>query len=87
MNDVIKRMSVITGFDESDIISDFRYSEYVEIRRVCAWILRKEMTSSRAGRILNRTHATVLYSEQKVNDLISINDSLTLDLILKFYTF
>lgn len=66
-----------TGFTVEQICSQSRKKELAAARQVICMLLRWESkTTTAIGKVINRDHATVIYSSKKAIDLIEIGDEL-----------
>lgn len=67
------------------IMSKLRDRDVCVVRQVLIYLLHKQgFTSTKVGQIMNRDHATVLYSIIKVRDMIELKDPATMRYINLF---
>lgn len=68
--DVIGDVADIYGITASDIVSQRRIRRFTDARAVVCYLLyyRKRMTLVEIAKMLNRTHATVIYFNRKAGD-------------------
>ena len=71
------------GVDCVEVLSKSRKANLCNVRHACMYHLYQRGNSlSEIGRRFNRTHATVIHSINKVEDLISIRDYAIIELLI-----
>lgn len=73
----------VSGVEKKNIIGKERYRKYVIPRYIFTYIAKKRYgyTFEEIGEVIDSHHSTVIYSVNKVNDLLDIQD----DFIIPIY--
>lgn len=70
----------LEGITNAEILTDSRKEDLINARAIMAWQLTSGgMGMNETGRIMHRTHSTIIHSVRKMNDVIAnprINPSL-----------
>lgn len=79
---ILEIVSNASGQPKEKIIGLERYKQYLEARHILIFFLRKKlkMTYMEIGKFLGRDHTTIIHSVNKVQDLIDVQDSETIQL-------
>jgi len=77
-------VSYVTGVEIKQIRSKSRKAEYVDARHVCCYLLRKKgYTCDGIGKMINRSHSSVVHAVNRVDVFLSNNDSSIVAIIQK----
>jgi chromosomal replication initiation ATPase DnaA len=87
LQSLLEQVAAAGDFTAEQIIRKDRAADLTLVRQLFCWIAHREgYSTKRIGKLINRDHTTILYSAQRIDDFLSINDKETLRLLKKTIT-